>query len=128
MEATSVQTIAITRVPLPGAAVAPAGGEGRSRSIARTLAIVSTVLVEAMLILGLVLVSLGIGAERQTGPGPDRSPALATPGTSREPSRLSPPAQEAPELGSRPAPGRPPGPASNADASDGSQVLARAGE
>jgi hypothetical protein len=128
MEATSVQTRAINWGLVPGATVAPARGNGRSRSIVRTLVIVSTVLVEAILILGLVLVSLGIGAERQTGPGPDRPPALATPGASREPSRLSPPLQEAPGPGGPPTAGWPPGRASNADSSFGSLELARPDE
>lgn len=128
MEDTSVQTRAVTYGPHRVPAVAPAWYVRRNRSMARTLAIVSTVLVEAILILGLVVVSLGIGAERRPGRGADQPPALATPAASPVPRRLSPQREAAPGPGGLPTPGWPPGRPSSADSSLGSLVLARADE
>jgi hypothetical protein len=54
--------------------VATAGIEDRIRSIARIVTVLGALLIEALLILGCVVLSLGIGAEGRPGIGPDRPP------------------------------------------------------
>lgn len=69
-----MQTTAINHSPDRAATVAPARSSGRMRSIARIVAILGALLIEAILVLGLVVLSLGIGAEVQPRLGPDRPP------------------------------------------------------
>ena len=75
----SVASSPITRHVIDGstartAAATTVGRKARARSFARAATIVGVVLIEALLILGFVVLSLGIGAEGQPGIGPDRPP------------------------------------------------------
>jgi len=53
--------------------------QARARPIARMGAVVAAALIEAVLILGLVLSTLGSGAEGTAGRGPDRPQPPTTP-------------------------------------------------
>lgn len=70
---------AIVHSPHQAATLAPARSSRRVRSIARIVTVVGALLIEALLILGFVVLSLGIGEEGQPGVGPDRPPPPPTP-------------------------------------------------
>jgi hypothetical protein len=67
-----VHSSAIVRSPHHAATMAPAGSGRRVRWFARIVTIFGALLIEALLILGFVVLSLGIGAEGRHGVGPDR--------------------------------------------------------
>ena len=69
-----MQTTAIVHGRDRATTVAPARNSGRMRSIERILAILGALLIEAILVLGCVALSLGIGTEVQPRFGPDRPP------------------------------------------------------
>jgi hypothetical protein len=73
-----VHSSTIVHGPHHAATLAPARSSRRVRSIARIVTVFGALLIEALLILGFVVLSLGIGAEGQPGVGPDRPPPPPT--------------------------------------------------
>lgn len=69
-----MQTTATIHGPHRAATLGPAASSGRTFPIARIATILGALLLEGLLILGIVLLSLGIGAEGQPGLGPDHPP------------------------------------------------------
>jgi len=63
------------------------GTRWRARSVTQAAKIVAACLIEAIVILGFVVLSLGIGAESQPGLGPDRPPP-PSPAPARPPDPL----------------------------------------
>jgi hypothetical protein len=55
------------------------GTRSQSGAIQRTLVILAACLIEAILILGFVAATLGLGYERQPSAGPDRPPSREMP-------------------------------------------------
>jgi hypothetical protein len=55
------------------------GTGSRAGSVPRAVAIIAACLIEAIMILGFVGASLGLGNETYSGVGPDRPPPPATP-------------------------------------------------
>jgi len=64
------------------------GTSWRARSVPQAAKIVLACLIEAIVILGFVALSLGIGAEGQPGLGPDRPPPPMTPAPAPPPDPL----------------------------------------
>src|SRR5262245_46721304 len=100
-----METSTTIRVPWRGPAVAPGTSTSRISPIALVITILGALLIQAVLILGVVEVSLGIGMEGHPGVGPDRPP----PPMPIAPAEPSLPAPVAPP--ERPEPAPPPGPA-----------------
>jgi hypothetical protein len=73
--------------PVPGIVPARIGTRSRAGSVRRAAAIVVACLIEAIMILGFVVASLGLGYEGYSGVGPDRPrpPAMPAPAHPPEP-------------------------------------------
>lgn len=73
-----METTAINHGRHRSASVVPAKDRRRIPSIARIVTIVGALLIEAIVVLGFVVLSLGIGGESHPGFGPDRPPPPPT--------------------------------------------------
>jgi hypothetical protein len=79
-------TTAIRQGPLHATTLAPTGTSQSVPAIARIVAIAGAVLIEAILILAVVELTLGLGAERVPGLGADGRPLPSMPAPAPTPS------------------------------------------